>query len=126
VSSGELFYSRLLHRGRKMPDRSNPSCKMTTTRRLAAILAADVAGYSRLMGIDEEGMLARLKLLRAELIDPAIAAHHGRIFKTTGDGLLPNFRASSRRCAAPSLGRRRWRTRQRPEYSSASASMSGT
>jgi class 3 adenylate cyclase len=64
---------------------------MTATRRLAAILAADVAGYSRLMGTDEEGTLTRLKMLRAELIDPAIASHHGRIFKTTGDGLLAEF-----------------------------------
>ncbi len=60
-------------------------------RRLAAILAADVAGYSRLMGADEEGTLGRLKALRAELIDPAVAAHHGRIVKTTGDGLLVEF-----------------------------------
>jgi class 3 adenylate cyclase/ABC-type uncharacterized transport system substrate-binding protein len=63
----------------------------TTNRRLAAILAADVAGYSRLMGADEEGTLARLKAVRAELIDPAIAAHYGRIVKTTGDGLLAEF-----------------------------------
>src|SRR5229473_3278426 len=56
-------------------------------RRLAAILAADVAGYSRLMGADEEGTLARLKALRAGLIDPAIAGHHGRIVKTAGDGI---------------------------------------
>jgi adenylate cyclase len=60
-------------------------------RRLAAILAADVAGYSRLMGADEEGTLARLKALRAGLIDPAIAAHNGRIVKTTGDGLPVEF-----------------------------------
>jgi TolB-like protein/class 3 adenylate cyclase len=64
---------------------------MTTTRRLAAILAADVAGYSRLMGADEEGTLERLKAIRAELIDPTIAGHHGRIVKTTGDGLLVEF-----------------------------------
>ena len=57
-------------------------------RRLAAILAADVAGYSRLMGVDEEGTLARLKAHRRELIDPKIAEHKGRIVKTTGDGLL--------------------------------------
>ena len=57
-------------------------------RRLAAILAADVAGYSRLIGVDEEGTIARLRVLRRELIDPAIAAHGGRIVKTTGDGLL--------------------------------------
>jgi adenylate cyclase len=64
---------------------------MSQTRRLAAILAADVAGYSRLMGADEEGTLERLKALRHELIDPKIAEHHGRIVKTTGDGLLVEF-----------------------------------
>jgi TolB-like protein/class 3 adenylate cyclase len=64
---------------------------MTTTRRLAAILAADVAGYSRLMGVDEEGTLERLKALRRGLLDPKIAEHHGRIVKTTGDGLLVEF-----------------------------------
>ena len=61
------------------------------TRRLAAILAADVVGFSRMMGQDEEGTLARLKRLRAELIDPTIAQLRGRIFKTTGDGLLVEF-----------------------------------
>jgi hypothetical protein len=60
-------------------------------RKLAAILAADIAGYSRLMGADEEGTLARLKALRRELIDPKIAQHRGRIVKTTGDGLLVEF-----------------------------------
>jgi adenylate cyclase len=60
-------------------------------RRLAAVLAADVAGYSRLMGLDEEGTLARLKAVRKALIDPAIAKHRGRIVKTTGDGLLTEF-----------------------------------
>src|ERR1700676_4026041 len=60
-------------------------------RRLAAILAADVAGYSRLMGADGEGTLARVAALRAELIDPVIAVHNGRIVKTTGDGLLVEF-----------------------------------
>ncbi len=60
-------------------------------RRLAAILAADVAGYSRLMGRDEAGTLARLKALRRELIDPEVAAHKGRIVKTTGDGILIEF-----------------------------------
>jgi adenylate cyclase len=64
---------------------------MTKTRRLAAILAADVAGYSRLMGADEEGTLERLKVLRRELLDPKIAEHRGRIVKTTGDGLLVEF-----------------------------------
>src|SRR5215831_7654416 len=60
-------------------------------RRLAAILAADVAGYSRLMGADEEGTLERLKAHRRELIDPKIKEHHGRVVKTTGDGLLGEF-----------------------------------
>jgi hypothetical protein len=60
-------------------------------RRLAAILAADVVGYSRLMGADEEGTLARLKTLRRELADPKIKEYHGRIVKTTGDGLLISF-----------------------------------
>jgi len=60
-------------------------------RKLAAILAADIAGYSRLVGLDEEGTLARLRALRRELIDPAIAEHRGRIFKTTGDGILVEF-----------------------------------
>jgi adenylate cyclase len=70
-------------------------------RRLAAILAADVAGYSRLMGADEEGTLRRLKSLRAELIDPTIAAHHGRIVKITGDGMLVEFASvvDAMRCA---------------------------
>jgi adenylate cyclase len=60
-------------------------------RRLAAILAADIAGDSRLVGLDEEGTLARLKALRREIIDPQIASHRGRIVKTTGDGLLVEF-----------------------------------
>jgi class 3 adenylate cyclase len=64
---------------------------MTATRRLAAILAADVAGYSRLIGADESGTLQALKAIRAELIDPTIAAHNGRLVKTTGDGLLVEF-----------------------------------
>src|SRR5437016_1163478 len=64
---------------------------MPATRRLAAILAADVAGYSRLMGADEEGTLERLKALRREFVDPKIAEHHGRIVKTTGDGMLVEF-----------------------------------
>ena len=64
---------------------------MTAIRRLAAILAADVAGYSRLIEVDEEGTLDRLKAIRAELIDPMINEHRGRIVKTTGDGLLVEF-----------------------------------
>src|SRR5215470_1037685 len=70
-------------------------------RRLAAILAADVAGYSRLMGADEEGTLARLKDHRHDLLDPKIAEHRGRIVKTTGDGLLAEFASvvDALRCA---------------------------
>jgi class 3 adenylate cyclase len=70
-------------------------------RRLAAVLAADVAAYSRLMGIDEEGTLARLKSYRKTLVDPAIAAHRGRIVKTTGDGMLVEFASAvdAARCA---------------------------
>src|ERR1039458_4230849 len=70
-------------------------------RRLAAILAADVAGYSRLMGADEEGTLARLKALRRDLIDPKIEEHTGRIIKTTGDGMLVEFASvvNAVRCA---------------------------
>jgi adenylate cyclase len=60
-------------------------------RRLCAILAADVAGYSRLMGVDEDGTLTALTAHRRELIDPAVAEHAGRIVKTTGDGLLAEF-----------------------------------
>jgi adenylate cyclase len=75
---------------------------MSPTRRLAAILAADVVGYSRLIEADEEGTLGRLRVLRAEVIDPKIAGHKGRIVKTTGDGLLVEFASvvDAVRCAA--------------------------
>src|SRR5918994_6603472 len=71
-------------------------------RRLAAIMATDVVGYSRLMEVDETGTLARLKTHRLELIDPAIAKNRGRIIKTTGDGLLVEFQsvADAVLCAA--------------------------
>jgi adenylate cyclase len=71
-------------------------------RQLSAILSADVAGYSRLIGIDEEGTLARLKELRHTLIDPKIEEHRGRIVKTMGDGLLVQFASvvEAVRCAA--------------------------
>ena len=74
---------------------------MTETRKLAAILVADVVGYSRLAGADEERTLARLRGLRSDLIDPAIAAHHGRIVKRTGDGSIIEFRSvvDAVRCA---------------------------
>ena len=65
--------------------------KERVERRLAAVLAADVAGYSRLMGADEVGTLAALKAHRREVVDPTIAQHHGRIVKTTGDGMLVEF-----------------------------------
>src|SRR5438477_2835023 len=74
---------------------------MPASRRLAAILAADVAGFSRLMGADEEGTLAAVKAISREIIDPKIAEHHGRIVKTTGDGLLVEFTSviDALRCA---------------------------
>jgi adenylate cyclase len=76
-------------------------------RRLAAILAADVAGYSRLMGADEEGTLARLKACRQALVDPKVAEHRGRIVKTTGDGMLVEFASAvdAVRCAVDVQGR---------------------
>ena len=72
---------------------------MSETRKLAAILVADVVGYSRLAGADEDRTLARLRGLRSDLIDPAIAAHHGRIVKRTGDGC--DHRVSQRRGRGP-------------------------
>jgi adenylate cyclase len=74
---------------------------MTETRKLAAILVADVVGYSRLAGADEDRTLARLRGLRSDLIDPAIAAHRGRIVKRTGDGSIIEFRSvvDAVRCA---------------------------
>jgi class 3 adenylate cyclase len=74
----------------------------TATRRLAAILAADVAGYSRLMGADEEGTHERLRAHLRELVDPKIKEHHGRIVKHTGDGMLAEFASvvDAVRCAA--------------------------
>jgi adenylate cyclase len=74
---------------------------MAETRKLAAILAADVVGFSRLTGADEDRTLARLRALRSDLIDPTIAVHHGRVFKRTGDGTLIEFRSvvDAVRCA---------------------------
>ena len=65
--------------------------EQSVTRRLAAILAADMVGYTRLIEMDEAGTLARQKSHRSNLIDPTIATHNGRIVKTTGDGLLVEF-----------------------------------
>jgi hypothetical protein len=74
---------------------------MSQTRRLAAILAADVAGYSRLIGADETGTLQAFKLMRAQLFEPMVARHNGRLVKTTGDGFLVEFRSvvDALRCA---------------------------
>jgi adenylate cyclase len=74
---------------------------MAETRKLAAILAADIVGYSRLAGADEERTLARLRALWGDLVDPAVSAHHGRIVKRTGDGALVEFRSvvDAVRCA---------------------------
>ena len=74
---------------------------MSETRKIAAILVADVVGYSRLAGADEDRTLSRLRGLRSDLIDPAISAHHGRVVKRTGDGILIEFRSvvDAVRCA---------------------------
>ncbi len=74
---------------------------MSETRKIAAILVADVVGYSRLAGADEDRTLSRLRGLRSDLIDPAVAAHHGRIVERTGDGSIIEFRSvvDSVRCA---------------------------
>ena len=74
---------------------------MSETRKIAAILVADVAGYSRLAGADEDRILARLRALRSDLIDPTIAVHKGRVVKRTGDGALIEFRSvvDAVRCA---------------------------
>ena len=66
---------------------------MSETRKLAAILVSDVVGYSRLTGADEDRILARLRSLRSDLIDPTIAVHHGRVVKRTGDGAIVEFRS---------------------------------
>jgi adenylate cyclase len=74
---------------------------MTATRKLAAILAADVVGFSRMTGADEDRTLARLRALRSDLIDPTISVHNGRVIKRTGDGALVEFRSvvDAVRCA---------------------------
>jgi class 3 adenylate cyclase len=75
--------------------------KATDERRLAAILAADVVGYSRMIGADETGTLARLRTLRRAVVEPLVAESGGRVFKTTGDGLLAEFPSTVQalRCA---------------------------
>jgi adenylate cyclase len=75
---------------------------MPTHRRLAAVLAADVVGYSRLIGSDEDRTIARLRSIRTQVVDPAIAANHGRLVRITGDGLLVEFASviDALRCAS--------------------------
>jgi class 3 adenylate cyclase len=104
---------------------------MSQTRRLAAILAADVAGYSRLMGADEEGTHERLKAHLSELVNAKIAEHQGRVVKNTGDGFLAEFpsvvdavRLLSR-CSEEWLNAI-WMSRRRSGSISASASISAT
>jgi class 3 adenylate cyclase len=92
LTGGEMSHAGLFDRStahRSASSRDSPT--ITTSRRLSAILAADVAGYSRLMGADEERTLERLKAHRRQLVDPKIKQHHGRIVKTTGDGMLVEF-----------------------------------
>jgi adenylate cyclase len=74
---------------------------MSENRKIAAILVSDVVGYSRLAGADEDRILAHLRTLRSDLIDPTIALHHGRVVKRTGDGSLIEFRSvvDAVRCA---------------------------
>src|ERR1700685_1712024 len=74
---------------------------MSETRKIAAILVSDVVGYSRLAGVDEDRILARLRTLRSDLIDPIISVHHGRVVKRTGDGSIIEFRSvvDAVRCA---------------------------
>ena len=66
---------------------------VSETRKLAAILVSDIVGYSRLAGADEDRILARLRTLRSDLIDPILAVHHGRVVKRTGDGAIVEFRS---------------------------------
>ena len=89
---------------------------MAATRRLAAVLAADAVGYSRLIGADEQGTLDRLRAIRAEIVDASVAAHNGRIVKTTGDGFLAEFGSTvdALRCASEI----QTQTERRPHYHS--------
>src|SRR6476619_5377514 len=93
--------------------------KQPVERRLAAILAADVAGYSRLMGADEEGTHTRLKAHLSELVEPKIGEHRGRTVQNTGDGFLAEFSSWSMRCGALPRCSGQWPTgmRKRPRTS---------
>ena len=81
---------------------------MSETRKIAAILVSDVVGYSRLAGADEDRILARLRALRSDLIDPIISVHHGRIVKRTGDGSIIEFRSVVDAVRSRSKCRARW------------------
>src|SRR6185437_8797288 len=104
-TSNVLIHARAIHASDARPfmvASPNPeAAPMAETRKIAAILVADVVGYSRLAGADEEGTLARLRALRGDLIDPAIAPHRGRTVKRTGDGIIIEFRSvvDAVRCA---------------------------
>ena len=101
VAGGFKFYSAIPERVGVLLWLTHPDTAMAETRKLAAILAADVAGYSRLAAADEERTLARLRMLRSDLIDPTIGLHHGRVVKRTGVGTLVEFRSvvDAVRCA---------------------------
>ena len=99
---------------------------MSETRKIAAILVADVVGYSRLAGADEERTLARLRALRSDLIDPAIAAHRGRIVKRTGDGVDHRVSQRGRRGALRNRGADRYGRAQRWGARPTSASSFGS
>jgi class 3 adenylate cyclase len=112
-------------KGSSVPDQT------PVERRLAAIVAADIVGFSRLMGADEVGTLAALKAIRRELVDPAIASHQGRVVKTTGDGLLIEFASAVARSCGQPLSNAEWqgatrKLRMLDESCSASESMSVT
>jgi adenylate cyclase len=93
-------------------------------RRLTAILAADVVGYSRLMGVDETGTVAALKKLRQEVTDPCIAIRQGRIVKTTGDGMLVEFPSVVQAVHCARRCRRRWSCTT-PTFRSSNGSATG-
>ena len=97
-------------------------------RRLAAILAADVVGYSRLIGADEAGTLAAFKTIKSELFDPTTAAHNGRLVKTTGDGFLVEFSSVVDALLSATEFRREWPngTRRSPWIGSSSSGSEST
>jgi adenylate cyclase len=104
---------------------------MSETRKIAAILAADVVGFSRLTGADEDRTLARLRALRSDLTDPTIAVNNGRVVKRTGDGLIAEFRSvvDAVRCAIEiqsGMAERNGASRPTSASNSASASISAT